>query len=46
MKYRVEVNLGAGWRFLACSDSYQSVRNIGADYAIEHDCDYRVIAIC
>lgn len=45
MRYRVEVNLGGGWRFLALSDSYQSSRNIGMDYAIEHDCDYRVITL-
>ena len=41
--YKVEVNRGFGWVVIGESDNFISARNIAQDYAIEHDCDWRVV---
>ena len=51
MKYKGQINRGwrvdsrydLGWVTIAESDSYTSAKNIAWDYAIEHDCDWRVV---
>jgi hypothetical protein len=51
MKYKGQINRGwridsrydVGWVTIAESDSYTSAKNIVWDYAIEHDCDWRVV---
>lgn len=41
--YKSQIDRGFGWVTIAESDSFISARNIANDYAIEHDCDWRVV---
>lgn len=40
--YKGQINRGLGWVTIAESNNYQSAKNMAWDYAIEHDCDWRV----
>ena len=43
LKYQAQINRGFGWVTIGESDLFVSARNIATDYAIEHDCDWRVL---